>query len=100
MSPPLLATVDVCVVGSGAAGSAAGTPGGRGGGRGPRPPPLSASVAAAVVAEGAAGSTAAIAAARGGARVLLIEKLPFLGGTSTAVLDTFYGFSNTGARPH
>jgi len=32
-------------------------------------------------------------------RRLLIEKLPFLGGTSTAVLDTFYGFWTPGANP-
>jgi hypothetical protein len=29
--------------------------------------------------------------------VLLVEKLPFLGGTSTAVLDTFYGFYTPGS---
>ena len=52
-----------------------------------------------VVGSGSAGSTAAIAAARTGASVLLVEKLPFLGGTSTAVLDTFYGFFTPGARP-
>jgi len=52
-----------------------------------------------VVGSGSAGSTAAIAAARGGASVLLIEKLPFLGGTSTAVLDTIYGFWTPGDRP-
>lgn len=51
-----------------------------------------------VVGSGAAGSTAAIAAARCGGRTLLIEKLPFLGGTSTAVLDTFYGFCTPGER--
>jgi len=50
-----------------------------------------------VVGGGSAGSTASIAAARGGAEVLLVEKLPFLGGTSTAVLDTFYGFYTPGA---
>lgn len=53
----------------------------------------------AVVGAGAAGSTAAIAAARQGASVLLVDKLPFLGGTSTAVLDTFYGFYSPGRRP-
>ncbi|MGI9528621.1 MAG: FAD-dependent oxidoreductase [Acidimicrobiia bacterium] len=51
-----------------------------------------------VVGSGAAGSPAAIAAARAGASALLIEKLPFLGGNSTAVLDTFYGFYTPGSR--
>ena len=49
-----------------------------------------------VVGSGSAGSTAAIAAGRAGAKTLLLERLPFLGGTSTAVLDTFYGFYNPG----
>jgi len=53
----------------------------------------------AVVGAGSAGSTAAIAAARLGASVVLVDKLPFLGGTSTAVLDTFYGFWTPGAAP-
>jgi hypothetical protein len=61
--------------------------------------PMLAEVDVCVVGSGSAGSTAAIAAARGGASVLLVEKLPFLGGTSTAVLDTFYGFWTPGARP-
>ncbi|MBA2721026.1 MAG: FAD-dependent oxidoreductase [Chloroflexi bacterium] len=61
--------------------------------------PLIADADVCVVGSGAAGSTAAIAAARGGASVVLVEKLPFLGGTSTAVLDTFYGFWTPGEAP-
>jgi hypothetical protein len=60
-------------------------------------PPLHASADVVVVGSGSAGSTAAIAAARTGASVLLLEKLPFLGGSSTAVLDTFYGFYTPGS---
>lgn len=45
-----------------------------------------------VVGAGSAGSSAAISAARTGARTLLVDRLGFLGGTSTAVLDTFYAF--------
>src|SRR5205823_15016842 len=51
-----------------------------------------------VAGAGSSGSTAAIAAARAGARTLLIERYGFLGGTSTAVLDTFYGFYTPGTR--
>ncbi len=51
-----------------------------------------------VVGSGSAGSPAAIAAARRGAKVLLLERLGFLGGTSTAVLDTFYGYYTPGER--
>ena len=60
--------------------------------------PLLAEVDVCVVGAGSAGSTAAIAAARAGAGVLLIDRLPFLGGTSTAVLDTFYGFYTPGSQ--
>lgn len=49
-----------------------------------------------VVGSGSAGATAAIAAARNGARTVLIERFGFLGGTSTQVLDTFYGFYTPG----
>ncbi len=61
-------------------------------------PPLLAEADVVVVGSGTAGSSAAIAAARGGASVVLIEKQAFLGGTSTAVLDTFYGFYTPGSR--
>src|SRR6218665_25183 len=49
-----------------------------------------------VAGSGSAGSPAAIAAARQGAKTLLLERLPFLGGISTAVLDTFYGYYTPG----
>src|SRR6266704_6387881 len=52
-----------------------------------------------VVGSGSAGSSAAISAARVGARTLLLDRLPFLGGTSTAVLDTFYAFYTPGEAP-
>ena len=51
-----------------------------------------------VVGAGAAGCSAAITASRLGARTLLLDRLPFLGGTSTAVLDTFYAFYTPGER--
>lgn len=51
-----------------------------------------------VVGAGSAGSSAAISAARRGARTLIVDRLPFLGGTSTAVLDTFYAFYTPGER--
>lgn len=49
-----------------------------------------------VVGAGSAGATAAIAAARTGAQTVLVERFGFLGGTSTQVLDTFYGFYTPG----
>ena len=52
-----------------------------------------------VVGSGSAGSTAAITAGRLGARTLLVDRLAFMGGTSTAVLDTFYAFFTPGERP-
>src|SRR5580692_12584889 len=53
-----------------------------------------------VVGSGSAGACAAIAAARENVSVLLLERHPFLGGTSTAVLDTFYGFYTPGSESH
>ncbi|HKZ91614.1 MAG TPA: FAD-dependent oxidoreductase, partial [Candidatus Limnocylindrales bacterium] len=61
-------------------------------------PRLAANADVVVVGAGTAGACAAIAAARHGASVLLIEKQGFMGGTSTAVLDTFYGFYTPGSR--
>ncbi len=52
-----------------------------------------------VVGSGSAGASAAITAAREGARTLLVDRLAFMGGTSTAVLDTFYAFYTPGERP-
>ena len=52
-----------------------------------------------VVGSGSAGSSAAISAARSGARTLLVDRLAFMGGTSTAVLDTFYAFYTPGESP-
>ena len=51
-----------------------------------------------VVGAGSAGSTAAVAAARTGVETLLVDRFGFLGGTSTAVLDTFYAFYTPGSR--
>jgi FAD dependent oxidoreductase len=53
-----------------------------------------------VVGSGSAGATAAIAAARRlpAGSVMLIERYGFLGGTSTAVLDTFYGYYTPGSQ--
>ncbi len=53
----------------------------------------------AVVGGGSAGCCAALAAAKGGRKVALIERYGFLGGTSTQILDTFYGFFTPGDQP-
>ena len=45
-----------------------------------------------VIGGGSAGSAAAVAAADAGAKVVLVERYGFLGGTGAMVLDTFYGF--------
>ncbi len=53
-----------------------------------------------VIGGGSAGCCAAIAAAEAGEyRVGLVERYGFLGGTSTGVLDTFYGFFTPGDSP-
>ncbi len=52
-----------------------------------------------VVGSGSAGSIAALAAAQQGASVTLVERYGFMGGISTQVLDTFYGFYTPGAVP-
>ena len=52
-----------------------------------------------VVGSGSAGAVAAITAAREGASVALVERYGFMGGTSTMVLDTFYGFYTPGEPP-
>ncbi|MEM6550760.1 MAG: FAD-dependent oxidoreductase [Planctomycetota bacterium] len=52
-----------------------------------------------VVGAGSAGCCAAIAAAEAGRSVVLIERYGFAGGTSTQVLDTFYGFFTPGDEP-
>lgn len=51
-----------------------------------------------VVGSGSAGATAAITAARLGASVTLVERYGFMGGISTQVLDTFYGFFTPGTN--
>ena len=58
--------------------------------------PLLAEVEVLVIGAGSAGCTAAIAAAQTGAATMLVERYGYLGGTSTGVLDTFYGFYTPG----
>lgn len=52
-----------------------------------------------VIGSGSAGATAAITAAREGVSVALVERYGFMGGISTQVLDTFYGFYTPGQQP-
>ena len=52
-----------------------------------------------IVGAGSAGCCAAIAAAEEGRSVVLIERYGFAGGTSTQILDTFYGFFTPGEEP-
>ncbi len=62
--------------------------------------PVLVSVDVLVVGGGSAGCCAALAAAGEGVEaVLLIERYGFLGGTSTQMLDTFYGFFTPGPEP-
>ncbi|MBX2926174.1 MAG: FAD-dependent oxidoreductase [Chitinophagaceae bacterium] len=53
-----------------------------------------------IIGAGSAGCMAALAAASHGKyKVLLVERYGFLGGTSTQMLDTFYGFFTPGETP-
>ncbi|MEZ6190970.1 MAG: FAD-dependent oxidoreductase [Phycisphaerales bacterium] len=52
-----------------------------------------------VIGAGSAGCCAALAAAGGQCKVALIERYGFPGGTSTQILDTFYGFFTPGDHP-
>lgn len=45
-----------------------------------------------IIGSGSAGATAAIAASQGKHKVTVVERYGFPGGTSTQMLDTFYGF--------
>jgi succinate dehydrogenase/fumarate reductase flavoprotein subunit len=49
-----------------------------------------------VIGAGSAGCCAAIAAEEEGRSVVLVERYGFAGGTSTQILDTFYGFFTPG----
>jgi hypothetical protein len=62
--------------------------------------PVLAAVDVLVVGAGSAGCCAAIAARENGAEsVILVERYGFAGGTSTQMLDTFYGFFTPGEQP-
>ncbi|MDZ7720562.1 MAG: FAD-dependent oxidoreductase [Balneolaceae bacterium] len=62
--------------------------------------PVMAEVDILVIGGGSAGSLAALAAVENGNHnVMLIERYGYLGGTSTQMLDTFYGFFTPGDAP-
>lgn len=62
--------------------------------------PLVARVDILVIGAGSAGCVAALAAASSGKyAVMLVERYGFPGGTSTQMLDTFYGFFTPGETP-
>lgn len=62
--------------------------------------PVLATVDVLVVGAGSAGCCAALAARAGGAEsVILVERYGFPGGSSTQMLDTFYGFFTPGEQP-
>ncbi len=52
-----------------------------------------------IIGSGSAGSTAAIGASSGKYKVTLVERYGFPGGTSTQMLDTFYGFFTPSDNP-
>jgi hypothetical protein len=52
-----------------------------------------------IIGSGSAGSVAAIAAAQGKFKVTIVERYGFAGGTSTQMLDTFYGFFTPSDSP-
>ncbi len=61
--------------------------------------PLLAETDILVIGAGSAGCLAALAASRGKYQVMLVERYGFFGGTSTQMLDTFYGFFTPGETP-
>jgi len=52
-----------------------------------------------VIGSGSSGSMAAIAAAKGKYKVTIVERYGFPGGSSTQMLDTFYGFFTPSENP-
>lgn len=52
-----------------------------------------------IIGGGSAGCTAALASSGRGYKVTLVERYGFPGGTSTQMLDTFYGFFSVGNSP-